>query len=553
MRGDSTHIIEKLTVEVNVPGLSEGYRVKDNVAAFVDRYVIPAVERYLENLEQDVPPGRILRIDRLQIELETASRSLEDSGGISADVSFVLEEAFEKSLQEIRREQLSLVVAGDLPSAAWKPEAGMPPEDSERPQLTTLRPSARMIEALLHFLEHGTRTWWINDPEELDALLSGKVLKDWEPSERAQLADAVKRKLQSPLVRQRMVRQMTDEALIAILQSAGEKSTKGEKQLRLVEAFLRLLEKEARIPVSVRTREQIWELLFSILPGVLGRQLLSPAALLARMERKLPADYAVIRPEKLVLLARTFIRLAESFSGEHFPEPEVKALAAAFAAEKIPEQKAGSAETVKDARKDEHPAGEEEEERNPEASGRREQEKRSEEEPFFEPAKALTGEAIYVDNAGLVLVHPFLKHLFLNTGQLDGDRFIDPVLAVHMLHYLATGNEEAYEHEMLFEKYIIGIPQEESIPRMVPLGEALREEIGNLLDAVKENWPEMKQSSHEAIRETFLQRSGKLIPEEPQPRLVVERKTVDILMNQLGWTISILRFPWKEEILYVEW
>ena len=161
---------------------------------------------------------------------------------------------------------------------------------------------------------------------------------------------------------------------------------------------------------------------------------------------------------------------------------------------------------------------------------------------------------ILVENAGLVLLHPFLKHFFNGIGLLDENNNItDKVLATHVLHYIATGNENDFEQTMLLEKYLVGLDPFESIPREITISEAIKTETEKLFAAIRENWTPMKSSSIVAVRETFIQRQGKLINESPNPRLVVERKTVDILLNQLNWTISIIRLPWLDEIIFVEW
>jgi hypothetical protein len=177
-------------------------------------------------------------------------------------------------------------------------------------------------------------------------------------------------------------------------------------------------------------------------------------------------------------------------------------------------------------------------------------ENRESDQPLFKDQEG----HILVDNSGLVLLHPFLKHFFNGIGLLDEKKNItDKVLATHVLHYVATGNEHDFEQTMLLEKYLVGLDPFESIPREITISEAIKLEVENLLKAVRENWKPMKSSSVAAIRETFIQRQGKLINESPNPRLVVERKTVDILLNQLNWTISIIRLPWLDEIIFVEW
>lgn len=164
------------------------------------------------------------------------------------------------------------------------------------------------------------------------------------------------------------------------------------------------------------------------------------------------------------------------------------------------------------------------------------------------------GTHLLVESAGLVILHPFLKHFFTGIGLLNEEnKLTDKVLAAHVLHFVATGREHDFEQLMSFEKYLVGIDPFESIPREITISDAIKQEAENLLKAVRENWKPLQSSSSAALRETFIQRPGKLINESPNPRLVVERKTVDVLMAQLNWTISIIRLPWLDELIFVEW
>lgn len=161
---------------------------------------------------------------------------------------------------------------------------------------------------------------------------------------------------------------------------------------------------------------------------------------------------------------------------------------------------------------------------------------------------------LLVENAGLVILNPFLKHFFKGIGLLNEENALtDKVLAAHVLHYVATGRERDFEQLMAFEKYLVGIDPFESIPREIAISDAIKAESENLLKAVRDNWKPLQSSSSASLRETFIQRHGKLIHESTNPRLVIERKTVDVLMNQLNWTISIIRLPWLDEIIFVEW
>jgi hypothetical protein len=161
----------------------------------------------------------------------------------------------------------------------------------------------------------------------------------------------------------------------------------------------------------------------------------------------------------------------------------------------------------------------------------------------------------YVDNAGLVLIHPFLKSLFENCKLLNKDNTInDPEVAAHLLHYAATGKEQDYENAMVFEKFLCNIPIAEPIERNITLSEEMKKEAATMLQAVLSNWDIMKKSSAELLQNEFLQRSGKLdINGDASPVITMERKTQDILLDKLNWNLSIIKLAWKKRIIYVNW
>ncbi|WDF65488.1 contractile injection system tape measure protein [Flavobacterium sp. KACC 22763] len=161
----------------------------------------------------------------------------------------------------------------------------------------------------------------------------------------------------------------------------------------------------------------------------------------------------------------------------------------------------------------------------------------------------------YVDNAGLVLIHPFLKSLFENCRLLDKDNTINnPEVAAHLLHYVATGKEQDYENAMIFEKFLCNIPIAEPIERNIVLSEEMKKEAATMLQAVLSNWDIMKKSSAELLQNEFLQRPGKLnINGDESPVITMERKTQDVLLDKLSWNLSIIKLAWKKRIIYVNW
>ena len=81
------------------------------------------------------------------------------------------------------------------------------------------------------------------------------------------------------------------------------------------------------------------------------------------------------------------------------------------------------------------------------------------------------------------------------------------------------------------------------------------EAADSLLRAVISHWAALGQCSVEGLRETFFKRSGKF-GQRPDGHwfLTVERRTVDILVDRLPWTIGMVQRPWRtDEFLFVEW
>ncbi|WP_373398980.1 contractile injection system tape measure protein [Algoriphagus halophilus] len=63
----------------------------------------------------------------------------------------------------------------------------------------------------------------------------------------------------------------------------------------------------------------------------------------------------------------------------------------------------------------------------------------------------------------------------------------------------------------------------------------------------------MKNVSHDAVRETFLQREGSLEHGFSSLVLVVEKKSVDVLLDSIPWGISMVKLPWMKKGIEINW
>jgi contractile injection system tape measure protein len=162
-------------------------------------------------------------------------------------------------------------------------------------------------------------------------------------------------------------------------------------------------------------------------------------------------------------------------------------------------------------------------------------------------------DGIYVDNAGVVLLHPFLPRCFEALGIAEGGRLVQPERALSLLHYLATGELSAPEYVLVLAKVLCDIAIDEPVGA-VTLSDAESAEAIALLEATIRHWEALRDTGTDALRSTFLMRSGMLTADDDGGWLLrVESQTFDILLDHLPWGISMIQLPWMQRLLRVEW
>jgi hypothetical protein len=174
----------------------------------------------------------------------------------------------------------------------------------------------------------------------------------------------------------------------------------------------------------------------------------------------------------------------------------------------------------------------------------------------LEYRKLESGEPVYIGNAGLVLLHPYLPRFFKLLNLTEGRAFKDEFSAhkaAHLLQYLANKNTSSEEHEMVLNKLICGIELTTPLLRDIEITEEEIETCEGLLEGVIQNWTILKKTSNDNLRASFLMRQGRLVLESKGWKLRVEEKPYDILVEKLPWGISMIKMPWMNTIIYVEW
>jgi len=164
-----------------------------------------------------------------------------------------------------------------------------------------------------------------------------------------------------------------------------------------------------------------------------------------------------------------------------------------------------------------------------------------------------TDEPVFIKNAGLVILAPYLPQLFAQLGIADKREILSPPEALALTHYLVFGSLDCWEWDLVLGKILCGVPLAEPVRTPSELSPEQMAEANALLREVIRNWQILKNTSIDGLREAFLQREGILSRDSLGWRLRVDRKAHDVLLDALPWTISMIRLPWMECMLTTDW
>lgn len=165
-------------------------------------------------------------------------------------------------------------------------------------------------------------------------------------------------------------------------------------------------------------------------------------------------------------------------------------------------------------------------------------------------------DGVFVQYAGVVLLHPFLSSFFKRMQLVNEAEFVNTnarCKALYLLYYLTTGRQHPEEHELVIPKLLCAWGFEEAVPKDIQISEEEIHEANNLLEAAIGQWTILKNTSPDGLREGFLQRNGKLYSKNDNLYLHVETSSIDIVLDYLPWNMGIIKLPWMKEILRVEW
>ncbi|MFZ5964781.1 contractile injection system tape measure protein [Thalassococcus sp. BH17M4-6] len=174
------------------------------------------------------------------------------------------------------------------------------------------------------------------------------------------------------------------------------------------------------------------------------------------------------------------------------------------------------------------------------------------------PPADLAVDPIPVENAGLVILWPFIEPLCARLALTEGAAFVSEAAqqrAVHLTQALVTDAAQTDEHLLPLNKLLCGLPTDAPVPHEITLGEDEADLIDSLLRAVCAAWPPLINTSAQGLQETFLARPGLLSRADRDGPLLltIETRAFDVLLDQLPWILTPIKLPWMQEALHVKW
>ena len=493
---DSNHIIEKVFLEVNTSNTETAYSIKNNISQFLESEVFPQIEKFFDEFDES---ETIYRFDKLDISVSVNDwKNLDE---ISSEIGIKIQ-------KELDAYDLSTIAEQKL--------------RSKKSNLRKLSPEKNNESSFFYFIESGQLPWYGKEQDFIDFTSP----ENWvERLIDPVFIDTLKKiLLQNSQSVDRLIYQLSEEAVISFLIK--------------IQPFLKEFEYRILSLTKVLDRTLKYHFLKLLIQIFNSTQTIRVAGKVVSFLRKIIQNYS---PENKVvskISIEIFEVLRKILSPTLRSELQKNGIVEFFSAAKIDSKNYQSVfleiensklQTTTDI------------------------------QPPVEQILADSTEkdhGIAIQNAGLILLHPFFKHLFHLTKITNSEGIIEKQnmdLAVQTLHFVATGAENVFEGNLVFEKFLCGIPLKMPIQKQSLLTEEIRDEVQTLLKEAVRNWLALGNTSPDGLRENFIHRDGKLFQKEGKAKIIVERKVQDILLEKLSWNISMFKLPWRKELITVEW
>lgn len=166
---------------------------------------------------------------------------------------------------------------------------------------------------------------------------------------------------------------------------------------------------------------------------------------------------------------------------------------------------------------------------------------------------------LFISNAGLVILHPFLPQLFQELQLTYNNKFVDELAcmkAILISRFIAGEDVAVEDHDLAIEKILCGKEPDEPILCNIELSENDKKEAIDLLAQIIQLWKQngvQVNGTIEGFQQSFLQRQGKLTKRNTDWRLQVQQLSYDMVLSSLPWSISMVKTPLMKGMLWIEW
>ncbi|GAA3630096.1 contractile injection system tape measure protein [Flavivirga jejuensis] len=495
------NIIKKLNVEVNTSSLADAFYFKDHLDTFFRDEIYPEINSIFENLQIETG-NNFVRFDSIPLEINISSKD---------------------SIKDIKP-----FIISKLNNILTKKE-----KQKSNIKKTTYKALENDVNVLVFYLEKG-RYPWFSSEKKLDSKAIKRILNT--PLFQSKL----QRIIPSKNVQKRLIYQFDDKLLTELVFSilkVKEQPKTTALNLTIIKDFRLEFWSIILDQITNKNTTQYLQKTKTLVKRVLGKSLSSNKPII------IPKKTCELRILPLINLCNLLSPLTIVF------QKSIDHTISLQLSKKLSQKQANVNNHIffKDFK-----AKETIFKLKPEESVIKSKSEYVETKQVNEPSD----NGILVNNAGLVLLHPFLKQFFKNLKFLsENNEILNEKIpeAIYVLHYLATKQENPNEHDLLCEKFICNIPFEEAILPIKSITKEHKTACNDLLSSVLTHWPALKTKDVDVLRSEFLTREGKITITAEKEKLFVQRKTVDILLDRLPWNLGIMSLPWKKNMVFLEW
>jgi hypothetical protein len=517
------HIIQRQVFELQVASSTGHFKWQQQSDQYLQEIINPAIASCFNDND---PVNQHLVIDKLEIDL-----------GCFSEKSFATE-AKDRLLQLLGEKLRAL-----SSTPGWKTTTVTGSADPDKKQYNNnevppiLMSHAKATQmALQHFLLHGCFPWWYQKPAGAsftEALVNQAMIDALHEPDKALLQQTL---LTVKEARTRLVNHFDTAWIAALLQHIDLYGNDGWQQWKILVPVIKefhglqtLFHQHFWMEwiMAAGERKKWPDMAQVVIQTGRGNKQLMVALAQTIQKKYVAAMHGQAVDEQL--FARFVVESMEKFMDDRSGYASMEAASACMPSAHTIDEKPQTIEKVLT-----------------ELSGKPNRKKGSKEE----------AEGMFISAAGLVILHPFLTELFSTAGLWTNNGWASETAAfraVRLLSYLSYGNTDAPEPDLVFHKILVGMEATIAIPADIPLTDAEIASCEELLQAVITHWQALRNTSADGLREGFLQRAGKLMPDDKGYLVQVERKAQDVLLAHLPWGYGIIKLPWLDSMLHVSW